>query len=169
VQGFASEQIPGKVMSKQTRVSHPIYKLLPTEVEGFDSLAELVLDMRWSWNDATDGVWRTLDPILMATHEALVEILELEFLTASISCLLPCSIEKHPRNNRLHAASLNSHCSLSLHSPCIKPAQNKVIELITSTTFSSDNLFRPLKIQQLRVPDIYTLQRHVNCLFHLCS
>ncbi len=51
-------------MSKQTRVSHPIYSLLPTEVEGFDSLAELALDMRWSWNHATDGVWRTLDPIL---------------------------------------------------------------------------------------------------------
>ena len=51
-------------MSKQTRVSHPIYSLLPTEVEGFDSLARLALDMRWSWNHATDGVWRTLDPIL---------------------------------------------------------------------------------------------------------
>jgi starch phosphorylase len=51
-------------MSKQTRVSHPIYSLLPMEVEGFDSLAELALDMRWSWNHATDGVWRTLDPIL---------------------------------------------------------------------------------------------------------
>src|ERR1017187_1999030 len=52
------------VMSKQTRVSHPIYSLLPTEVEGFDSLAELALDMRWSWNHATDKVWRQLDPAL---------------------------------------------------------------------------------------------------------
>ena len=51
-------------MSKQTRVSHPIYGLLPTEVQGFDSLAELALDIRWSWNHATDRVWRTLDPIL---------------------------------------------------------------------------------------------------------
>jgi starch phosphorylase len=51
-------------MSKQTRVSHPIYGLLPTEVQGFDSLAELALDMRWSWNHATDGVWRALDPVL---------------------------------------------------------------------------------------------------------
>ena len=50
-------------MSDQTRVSHSIYNL-PTEIEGFDSLAELALDMRWSWNHATDGVWRTLDPIL---------------------------------------------------------------------------------------------------------
>jgi starch phosphorylase len=51
-------------VSKQIRVSHPIYSLLPTEVEGFDSLAELALDMRWSWSHATDGIWRTLDPIL---------------------------------------------------------------------------------------------------------
>ncbi len=51
-------------MSKQTRVSHQIYSLLPTEIEGFDSLAELALDMRWSWNHATDRVWRALDPVL---------------------------------------------------------------------------------------------------------
>jgi len=51
-------------MSDQARVSHPIYNLLPMEVEGFDSLAELALDLHWSWNHATDGVWRALDPIL---------------------------------------------------------------------------------------------------------
>src|SRR5512135_2290717 len=48
-------------MSKQTHVVHPIYGLLPMEVEGFDSLAELALDMRWSWNHAADEVWRQLD------------------------------------------------------------------------------------------------------------
>jgi starch phosphorylase len=51
-------------MSKQKRVSHPIYSLLPTEVEGFDSLAELALDMRWSWNHCADELWRRLDPAL---------------------------------------------------------------------------------------------------------
>jgi len=51
-------------MSKQTRVFNPIYSFLPTEVEGFDSLAELALDMRSSWNHATDQVWRQLDPVL---------------------------------------------------------------------------------------------------------
>jgi len=56
-------------MSDQTRVSHPIYNLLPTEIEGFDSLAELALDMRWSWNHATDEVWRTLDPVLWELTE----------------------------------------------------------------------------------------------------
>src|ERR1700758_3889879 len=51
-------------MSQDSRTSHPIYNLLPTEIPGFDSLAELALDLRWSWNHATDEVWRTLDPEL---------------------------------------------------------------------------------------------------------
>jgi starch phosphorylase len=51
-------------MSEQTRVSHPLYNMLPTEIEGFDALAELAFDMRWSWNHATDDVWRQLDPEL---------------------------------------------------------------------------------------------------------
>jgi len=51
-------------MSKQSRASHPIYSLLPTDIEGFDSLAELALDMRSSCNHATDMVWRQLDPEL---------------------------------------------------------------------------------------------------------
>jgi starch phosphorylase len=60
-------------MSKQTLAIHPIYSLLPTEVEGFDSLAELALDMRWSWNHATDEVWRQLDPELWEiTHNPWV-------------------------------------------------------------------------------------------------
>jgi starch phosphorylase len=34
-----------------------------------DSLAELALDMRWSWNHATDSLWRQLDPAVWAlTH-----------------------------------------------------------------------------------------------------
>jgi starch phosphorylase len=60
-------------MSKQTRVSHPIYSFLPMEVEGFDSLAELALNMRWSWNHASDEVWRQLDPELWEiTHNPWV-------------------------------------------------------------------------------------------------
>src|SRR5664279_5629697 len=62
-----------EIMSDPTRVSHPIYNLLPTEIEGFDSLAELALNMRWSWNHATDEVWRKLDPILWEiTHNPWV-------------------------------------------------------------------------------------------------
>lgn len=51
-------------MSKQTVVSNPIYTFLPVEVDGFDSLAELALDMRWSWNHSADEVWKQLDPAL---------------------------------------------------------------------------------------------------------
>ena len=51
-------------MTQEARASHPIYSLLPTEIEGFDSLAELALNLRWSWNHATDEVWRQLDPEL---------------------------------------------------------------------------------------------------------
>jgi hypothetical protein len=51
-------------MSDQVRLSHPAYRFLPKEIEGFDSMAELALDLRWSWSHATDGVWRTLDPLL---------------------------------------------------------------------------------------------------------
>ena len=69
----AAPEPKGEIMSKQTRVSHPIYSLLPTEIEGFDSLAELALDMRWSWNHATDEVWRQLDPELWEiTHNPWV-------------------------------------------------------------------------------------------------
>jgi hypothetical protein len=60
-------------MSKQTRADHPIYSLLPAEIEGFDSLAELALNMRSSWNHATDGIWRQLDPELWElTHNPWV-------------------------------------------------------------------------------------------------
>jgi starch phosphorylase len=60
-------------MRNQTRVTHPIYSLLPSEIEGFNSLAELALDLRWSWNHATDHVWRQLDPELWAiTHNPWV-------------------------------------------------------------------------------------------------
>ena len=65
--------VEDETMSVRSRVSHPIYNLLPTEIEGFDSLAELALDMRWSWNHATDEVWRQLDPDLWGiTHNPWV-------------------------------------------------------------------------------------------------
>jgi starch phosphorylase len=51
-------------MSEPTRTSHPLYSLHPADVEGFDSLVELALDMRWSWSHASDEVWRKLDPLL---------------------------------------------------------------------------------------------------------
>ncbi|HUJ69606.1 MAG TPA: alpha-glucan family phosphorylase [Syntrophorhabdales bacterium] len=51
-------------MKKETKVSSPTYSCFPTEIEGFDALAELALDMRWSWNHSADEVWKRLDPVL---------------------------------------------------------------------------------------------------------
>jgi starch phosphorylase len=48
-------------MSAQAGISHPRYGLLPRGIDGFESLAELALDLGWSWKYATDGVWRQLD------------------------------------------------------------------------------------------------------------
>ena len=46
------------------RAYNPDYTFFPIEVEGFDSLAELALDMRWYWNHSADELWRQLDPVL---------------------------------------------------------------------------------------------------------
>jgi len=43
-------------MSNPTPAGHSNYNLLPTDVDGVDLLAELALDLRWSWNHATDNV-----------------------------------------------------------------------------------------------------------------
>lgn len=51
-------------MNDKTPGNHPLYRLFPDDVEGFDSLVELALDMRWAWNHATDEVWRQIDPVL---------------------------------------------------------------------------------------------------------
>jgi starch phosphorylase len=51
-------------MSNQISISHAPYNPLPTDIAGVDSLAELALDLHWSWNHATDEIWRTLDPAL---------------------------------------------------------------------------------------------------------
>ncbi len=37
---------------------------MAAKIEGFDMLAELALDMRWSWNHGADNVWRQLEPTL---------------------------------------------------------------------------------------------------------
>ncbi len=49
---------------KRAGFTNPIYSFFPVEIDGFDSLAELALDLRWSWNHAADEIWRELDPPL---------------------------------------------------------------------------------------------------------
>jgi len=51
-------------MNKQIPINKPIYGCLNANIEGFNSLAELALDLRWSWNHYGDKLWRELDPDL---------------------------------------------------------------------------------------------------------
>jgi starch phosphorylase len=51
-------------MNRKAPADKPGYDLSPAAAGGFASLAELALDMRWSWNHADDEVWRQLDPVL---------------------------------------------------------------------------------------------------------
>src|SRR3569833_2614262 len=53
-------------MNDPTPSGHLLVFLFSTDIEGFDSLAELALDMCLLWNFATDPVWRMLDPELWA-------------------------------------------------------------------------------------------------------
>ena len=60
-------------MSEPTPVGQAKARRLWVDAEGFDTLAELALDMRSSWNHATDQVWRQLDPVLWdITHNPWV-------------------------------------------------------------------------------------------------
>jgi starch phosphorylase len=51
-------------MSEQAPATSPKEHFLCTDIEGFDSLAELALDLRSSWNHGADDVWRQLDSAL---------------------------------------------------------------------------------------------------------
>jgi glycogen phosphorylase len=41
-----------------------LYSLMSAEVDGGEALAELALDLHWSWSHSTDEMWRRLDPEL---------------------------------------------------------------------------------------------------------
>jgi len=51
-------------MINKISMNSPMYGFLPRDIDGFDSLVELALDLRWSWNHGTTQVWRGLDPVL---------------------------------------------------------------------------------------------------------
>ena len=60
-------------MSQQSWISQADKPRSSTDVREFDGLAELALDLRSSWNHATDHVWRQLDPVLWElTHNPWV-------------------------------------------------------------------------------------------------
>jgi glucan phosphorylase len=51
-------------MSEELEPNRTLHNILPMEIEGVSSLAELALDLRWSWNHGADCVWKRLDPAL---------------------------------------------------------------------------------------------------------
>jgi starch phosphorylase len=60
-------------MNAHSRANSRAGASLPAKIDGFDSLAELALNLRWSWNHATDETWRRLDPELWElTHNPWV-------------------------------------------------------------------------------------------------
>jgi glycogen phosphorylase len=60
-------------MSDKIEIRKPVYCFLQTDIDGLDSLVELALDLRWSWDHSADEVWRQLDPDLWdVTHNAWV-------------------------------------------------------------------------------------------------
>jgi glycogen phosphorylase len=49
------------------------YTNLPSEIQSSDTLAQLALDLRWSWNHSADELWQRLDPELWdLTHNPWV-------------------------------------------------------------------------------------------------
>ena len=60
-------------MNEQNDTRGPLEAMSPPPSEGFRSLADLALNIRWSWNHATDEVWRKLNPKLWEiTHNPWV-------------------------------------------------------------------------------------------------
>lgn len=58
---------------RQPLINNQVYGFIPTDIDGVDDLAELALDLRWSWNHAVDELWYQLDPDLwMETHNPWV-------------------------------------------------------------------------------------------------
>jgi len=54
-------------------MSNPDYTFHPSETQESESLAQLALDLRWSWNHAADQLWEQLDPELWKlTHNPWV-------------------------------------------------------------------------------------------------
>jgi starch phosphorylase len=43
-------------------MADPLHSFLLADTLGFETLTELALNLRWSWNHAADELWGQLDP-----------------------------------------------------------------------------------------------------------
>ncbi|MBP1763460.1 MAG: alpha-glucan phosphorylase [Firmicutes bacterium] len=97
-------------MRNSSRVSNPIYSLLPVEVKDFDLLANLALDISWSWKHIADEIWNQLDPVLWdLTHNPWV-VLQTASRERIEQCLsdpaFRAKVEELTREKRRAACSL---------------------------------------------------------------
>ena len=61
------------IMNKEEYNTNHLYSFLPSNADGVNGLAQLALDLQWSWNHAADEIWNQLDPQLWElTHNPWV-------------------------------------------------------------------------------------------------
>ncbi|MBN9351843.1 MAG: alpha-glucan family phosphorylase [Chitinophagaceae bacterium] len=122
-------------MKKQTLNSNDIYGFLPYDIGGVDALAELALNIRWSWNHAADEIWNRLNPALwelthnpwiilqsisrieleqqLADHTFKIKIKEL-LKQQELSASLPTWFQQnHPKSPLTHIAYFSMEYLLS--------------------------------------------------------
>jgi starch phosphorylase len=63
-------------VSEQIRIIPQMYGFHSEEIEGFNSLLELAMDMHWTWNHATDELWRQLDSALWEQTQHPCDVLQ---------------------------------------------------------------------------------------------
>lgn len=61
---FGVGQLNDSTMNNKKSKANQVYGIIPLEMEGVDALADLALDMRWSWNHEADKLWERIDPAL---------------------------------------------------------------------------------------------------------
>ena len=77
------------------------------DIDGFDSLSELALDMIWSWNHYGDSLWRNLDPELWDLTQNPWVILQ----TVSPEKLKNCLADKDFKNKMNELLEIKRHNS----------------------------------------------------------
>ena len=96
-------------MEEKKDIHKPTYSFLPSDIEGLDSLAELALDLRWSWDHSADEMWKEIEPdlwdithspwIILQTvsHDRLEKLMSDSIFREKINTLL--QFKKEAENN----------------------------------------------------------------------
>jgi starch phosphorylase len=93
-----------KERKEETSMAVSPYYLIPPLPKGLEGLAELGLDLRWSWSHATDPLWKHIDPELWDLTRnpwlilQTVSAVRLEALTHDPT--IPKRVQQHLRNLR---------------------------------------------------------------------